>query len=462
MGILAYIFGATLCLSVFYIFYQLLFRNEVRFKLLRFYLLASAILSMGIPMNRSHIDLFSLFKTKTDHVSIVMKEIKAQDNDVNQVPKENRINCMRVVSVIYLSIASMLLVRMLIQMGGLLYHITKSTKQKQGKFIFVYNDQFKNTFSFLNWIFIHQDNQESEDLEQIVLHEKIHASQYHSIDLIIFELLSAVMWFNPLIWMMKNSIQLVHEYLADEGVLSTGIDKLKYQALLINQVSEEKLICISSKFNHSLIKKRMIMMTKSKFNQRSNLRIFTLFPVSAILFVAIACLNSIFAPSAVASSVGDQFGTSVLATRQVVTNQGNSNPQVGDTTQKLKIRATNQPAIGKQTPKINYILNGEPIANLDQIPTDSIESVNVLKGDNLIVVRTKSYAAQKNVKPVTSQVKPNLLYIIDGKEQDEAEFNELNQETIEKIDVIKDQSKKKYTDKNYDGVLIITTSKKNK
>jgi gliding motility-associated protein GldM len=99
------------------------------------------------------------------------------------------------------------------------------------------------------------------------------------------------MWFNPLIWMMRNSMQLVHEYLADEGALSTGIDKLKYQALLINQVTEERLICLSSSFNHSLIKKRMIMMTKSKFNQRTKLKILTLVPVAVILFLGVACIN---------------------------------------------------------------------------------------------------------------------------------------------------------------------------
>jgi len=107
----------------------------------------------------------------------------------------------------------------------------------------------------------------------------------------LIELLSAVMWFNPLVWMMKNSVQLVHEYLADEGVLNTGTDKLRYQALLINQIAEERLICLSSSFNHSLIKKRMIMMTKSKFNRGSKLKIFALIPLATILFIGVACIN---------------------------------------------------------------------------------------------------------------------------------------------------------------------------
>jgi hypothetical protein len=125
----------------------------------------------------------------------------------------------------------------------------------------------------------------------IIKHESVHASQYHSVDLIIVELLSAVMWFNPLIWMIKRSVQSVHEYLADEGVLNAGTDKLRYQALLINQVAEESLICLSSGFNNSLIKKRMIMMNKIKSNAGSKLSILALLPLAAVLFFAGACVN---------------------------------------------------------------------------------------------------------------------------------------------------------------------------
>jgi hypothetical protein len=83
----------------------------------------------------------------------------------------------------------------------------------------------------------------------------------------------------------------VHEYLADEGVLSTGIDRLQYQALLVNQVAEERIICLSSGFHHSLIKKRLIMMTKNKPDQDPKLRILSLVPIALFLFVGVACIN---------------------------------------------------------------------------------------------------------------------------------------------------------------------------
>jgi len=98
--------------------------------------------------------------------------------------------------------------------------------------------------------------------------------------------------------MMRKTLQQVHEYLADEGALNAGIDRSLYQALLLNQVAEERLIALSSGFNpafrtgrYSFIKKRIIMMTKPKLSQKTNLVLLTFLPLLAILFFGIACVN---------------------------------------------------------------------------------------------------------------------------------------------------------------------------
>ncbi|CAN0463894.1 unnamed protein product, partial [Scytosiphon promiscuus] len=146
-------------------------------------------------------------------------------------------------------------------------------------------------FSFFEWIFIPKNQIEENLSDNIIKHEQINASQFHSIDLIMIELMLVVMWFNPLVWRMKKSIQLVHEYLADEGVLHSGADKLRYQALLINQVAEDRLICISSSFNDSLIKKRINMMTKNKFDRGPRFNVLTIIPITIFLIIGIASLN---------------------------------------------------------------------------------------------------------------------------------------------------------------------------
>jgi N-acetylmuramoyl-L-alanine amidase len=210
----------------------------------------------------------------------------------NVMPKpDNDWNIASLLILTYMIGLLFLVLRLLINFLKIIYSYSSCEKIKQDNVTFLLNNKIESPYTFFRWIFIPGNWLNDNENKDILTHERIHASQYHSIDLILIELLSAVMWFNPLVWMMKKSVQLVHEYLADEGVLNTGTDKLRYQALLINQVAEERLICLSSSFNHSLIKKRMIMMTKSKFNKGSKLRILTLIPLAAMLFVGVAFVN---------------------------------------------------------------------------------------------------------------------------------------------------------------------------
>jgi len=305
MNVFQYIVTSSACLSIFYIAYRLVFRNETNFRQLRAYLLISILLSILIPFNNIKINLDLLldqnavettsFETLTENNPDIYISNLANDAFTGFKNKasgiQTIINCLVIIKIAYCILTVLLLARIFLQILFVVIKYLKSTRIKEDDFVLIRNDRTKNTYSFFKWIFLQTDFSSKEDLEQMISHEKIHAMQYHTFDLILIELLAAVMWFNPLVWMMRNSIQLVHEYLADEGALSTGIDKLKYQALLINQASEEKLICLSSSFNHSLIKKRMIMMTKGKFNQRTKLKILALVPATIVLFLGVACIN---------------------------------------------------------------------------------------------------------------------------------------------------------------------------
>ncbi|MBN2613867.1 MAG: hypothetical protein JXB00_20080 [Bacteroidales bacterium] len=298
-----YILISTFCLSVLYLGYLVFQKGETRLQQLRYFLLFSVFLSILLPLSTYRIDL----KLSTNISEIVEinqiagnTEIKTDGFILNQSDiqpiKDRNWNIKNFLIAFYLIGLSFLLCRLLVHLIKIFYLFGTTEKIKQDNIV-ILNSRIGSPFTFFNWIFIPNDFLIDEN-KDIITHERVHASQYHSIDLILIELLSAVMWFNPLVWMMKNSVQLVHEYLADEGVLNTGTDKHRYQALLLNQVAEETLICLSSSFNpvcrsgwHSLIKKRIIMMTKSKFNQGSKLRILALIPLATVLFIAIACVN---------------------------------------------------------------------------------------------------------------------------------------------------------------------------
>lgn len=297
-----YLLISTICLSIFYITYRLVFRKETNFRQLRVYLLLSILISGLIPFSKFSINIdLNLNKSQeinsstiaAENNEIVLRDFVNGESVIVEDQKSifQNINWSALLMKVYRIVSLAMILRILIQVIFLFFKYFKSDKIIKGKHILIYNHGFKNSFSFFNWIFINKDKTSDEDLQKIIAHENIHVTQYHSIDLLLVELLTAVMWFNPFVWMMKNSVQLVHEYLADEGVLKNGVDKVNYQALLINLLTEEKLISISSSFNQSLIKKRMIMMNKNKINKGFRLKLLAMLPVAAILFFGVACVK---------------------------------------------------------------------------------------------------------------------------------------------------------------------------
>jgi hypothetical protein len=161
-----------------------------------------------------------------------------------------------------------------------------------------------------------------EQQEQIIAHEKVHILQYHSIDILLAEFVAAITWFNPVVWLFRNSVQLVHEYLADAGVLESGVDKLQYQALLLNQVAETELITLYSGFNQSSINKRFIMMRKNHPHLASRYKLLLLIPVTALLIPVTGCLNGFSQTEKTKSEVV----TSIAPTKLNVLYIGVANP----------------------------------------------------------------------------------------------------------------------------------------
>ena len=294
---LRYILISTFCLSFCYLGYLIFLRNELRFKHLRYFLLASMLMVILIPLSNLKIN-FNLPINQSENIEYALQpeEITPKTNEIvekslSPITYKQSLSLYQILIRIYFLGLSVFTLRLLIHFITILQLYIISNKKRQDKNTLLIHSTIKSPYSFFNWIFLPAGLSNKNDHFDILTHERIHASQYHSIDIILIELLSAVMWFNPLVWMMKKSIKLVHEYLADEGVLSTGIDKFEYQALLINQVAEERFICLSSSLNYSLIKKRIIMMNKNQINKNSRLRILALIPIAIILFVGIACIN---------------------------------------------------------------------------------------------------------------------------------------------------------------------------
>jgi hypothetical protein len=324
---------------------------------------------------------------------------------------------------IYVIVGMLILTAAVVQTLTMIFLAGKCRKESIANLQVFQGERIRSSFSFFRWIFIPQTITDPEEKHSIIIHESIHASQYHTIDNFVIELATALMWFNPVIWILRRSLHLIHEYLADEGTINSGIEKLRYQTLLFNQAAGDRLMYIHSGFNNNLLKKRMIMMTKIKKDTQGRFTFLSLISLPVILLLTIALTKGFFPQDAKASSTLQQKGS-------------------------------------KSYDSLNYIVDGRSVKSISDLNPDSIESVNVMKEDRTVIVRTKAFARTSLNNAGTTSVLPDAVYIIDGKTVSKAEAGKLSPDRIESVNVIKDkEAMKKYTSQDSEGVIVITTKR---
>ena len=141
----------------------------------------------------------------------------------------------------------------------------ESPHEVRGKYLIIHLKEDSPSFSIFRYIFLNDNNLNSGDRKDILLHEEIHIKQGHTYDIFFIELCKIIFWFNPVIWEIKKSLSKVHECLVDENVLKSGPECVQdYQSLLLKQYLCSFKIDLANPFNYSLIKFRIAMMTKTK------------------------------------------------------------------------------------------------------------------------------------------------------------------------------------------------------
>lgn len=293
MELLKYLLISTVIFSVSYTVYLLMFKNAGNFIFQRFLLLSIVLLALLLPLSDHRIvpDFFKSDKKEITNIIItnsIKHDIVLEDHSIIQMDKQLSLkqlifNNLWIFGLGYFFISMILILRMMIGLSGIFRLYLVSNKNKQGKYILIHHNK-SYTFSFFNCIFIPHINVGAENFDNILMHEKTHADQFHSIDVLICEILSCFFWFNPLVWHFKSQIKLIHEYLADENVLKNGIDVKDYQTGLLSQIEEYPQLFLGSNYFFS-IKKRIIMMTKIR-----NLKIGTLLYLSLVFLFATSFL----------------------------------------------------------------------------------------------------------------------------------------------------------------------------
>ena len=476
MSIIQYTLIATTCLSISYLSFLMFFKNETSFKQQRIFLMSSMVISLILPVTGLRLNVAHLFCNRITlfegikSLSPVYKFQALQTGESESFLRNinSILSIYSVITAVFLVILAVSVIKIF-----LLYRISRKTRY--GRSLILINKDIQSPFSFFSWIFIPANIPECEVRESILIHESIHVSQYHSIDNLLVELIAAVMWFNPLVWMMKKSLHLVHEYLADEGTLSSGVDRVRYQALLINQVTEERLVCLSSSFNNSLIKKRMIMMTRSKNDNQNKLKILTIVPISTVLLLIVAVLNGLFPQKTEARNDSDYLMTLTdPQSSQVTILQDDSvkketvrvvvmNKDQHKRNEEIKVIVSSD---SKLQDTIIYVVDGKQVNGISNVNPDSIKTVDVRKADKIVIITSKKSSEKDPEKIVISNgnstFPDNIIYYIDGKKATKDDVNNLKPEDIESMDVVKstDNINNSGNGEKCDGVIKIITKQK--
>jgi len=268
MTFLNFLIQVNLYLIIFYLFYALLLKNETFFILNRIYLISTAILSLLIPTLQSHW-ISSLFATQKVGEAANAVILSAEPVIFKPIAEESGLALIDYLGIIYFSGVLIFLIRFIIQ----LIQVTKPQNLPV------------KAYSFFNRIVVSEDLPERE---AILKHETIHAKQVHSADIIFFELLTILNWFNPIIYRFRNAIKYIHEFIADEST-TREINKSEYAMLLLNEtLGIQKHYLTNSFFNESLLKRRIHMLNKTKSRKAAILK----YGLSAPLFVGMMILSS--------------------------------------------------------------------------------------------------------------------------------------------------------------------------
>lgn len=253
-----FLFKSTISLLVFLSFYHLVLEREKMHQFNRFYLLFSLVISFAIP--------FFTFE--------IIQEIPVQEANVAFVPQMEAIIPIPVAAkynytpLLLWSLYGLITLLLAFRFGKNIWKlISKSitnpaVKHQNAQLILVSEKTLPHTF--LNSIFINYDDYNSRNIEEeLYTHELVHVNQKHTLDILFIEFLKVIFWFNPIFIFYKKAIQLNHEFLADEKVVTSYNNVPFYQNLLLQKGNGNPTIYLASNLNYLVTKKRLIMMTKS-------------------------------------------------------------------------------------------------------------------------------------------------------------------------------------------------------
>ena len=518
MGIfLVYILKSAACLAVFYLFYKLLMSRDTFHRFNRFALLGLLVLSSVLPLVEVSVNCPApVHETMlTLEQLLLLADVQAEGEVVSQPTTALWV---RVALLVYLAGIVFFAVRNLWSLGRLAVLLRRGRVERVSDYLLgrgekvrlVVHDQAIAPFSWMRCIVLSRKDLE-ENGREILIHELAHIRNHHSWDLLLADICIFVQWFNPAAWLLKQELQTIHEYEADETVLREGVDAKKYQMLLIKKAVGTRLYSMANSFNHSSLKKRITMMLKEKSSPWARVKYLYVLPLAALAVSAFARpevsavadeLSSAKVNDLVASMKTNQLETASFAVKDTLTPvfevvermpqfPGGVAAQVEYFKKNLRYPAEAKKAGTQGRVVVQFFVNKDgSISNVKvlrgvdpALDAEAVRLVNSMpkwkpgmqKGKAVTVKYTvpvlfkldavDEKVAQKNLtlimKGTSTADYVDMLILVDGREVTPEILGALNPERIQSFIILKEPADvaKYTTDKSKKAVMLVTLKK---
>ena len=286
---LIYMLKVNIGIALFYAFYKLFCCRDTFFQWRRIALLSFLALSFLYPLMdmqawvkeqpainelADYYALMMLTETNTSTATVVTAPVAIPTPDL-----------LDIIKFVYWIEILLLSARFMIQLSSIFRLVLKSKSINVDQISIRSLSEPANPFSFWQWIFIYLPGLKEDEKQEILTHEQTHVRQWHSIDVIISEIVNIICWMNPFAWLMKTEIRLNLEYLADHKVMESGTNKKAYQYHLLGLANQNRQTGLYNNFNLSHLKNRIKMMNKKRTRTTGHIKYALFAPLTAALLL---------------------------------------------------------------------------------------------------------------------------------------------------------------------------------
>lgn len=281
-----YLLKSSALLIVFYLCYQLFLKRETFFESNRWFLLSGLIIAISFPLIViPHYIEYSLTATSGFMVNSSLA------SNIPMAKVEEPFDYFQLFFWLYVAGTVFFSGKLILEFLSLQRILNNVTVNSNTKYKFMETSEIIAPFSFFNRIVYNPNQFATEELAHVINHEKVHAQQYHSVDTIIAQLTCVLFWFNPIVWLYKKAVQQNLEFIADQRAQYISPCNKSYQTVLLKTSVTNHHLKITNNFYTSLIKKRIIMLHKSKSKPINRLKLFIILPLLALFMMSFNVKN---------------------------------------------------------------------------------------------------------------------------------------------------------------------------